>query len=303
LSSTSIEQLLVLSEYIKSYDILKKIQNQINIKSLYSNLDADNLSRLENDISNKEFLDYYRKMIEVKIDRESAIIDLRAKAFDPQDAFLIASTIRILSEDFLNAMLERVKMNSLIDAEEFVSKAENKVKTNQIKLSNFMIENTTLSPTQEIEAKIELIRAFETKKAEFLLERNEKKSLFSGSSITMKSLKDKIKNIDEIIADTKNGVLKYQGEEGDSIREFEMIRLDTEFATEEYKLAILNLGQTIKDNSEKNKYIVEIVKAGAPDIAVEPERLTKVLTVLFISFIASCVFCISFAGIRDHIVH
>lgn len=302
IKSGSLEQLLIVAEYIRSYDLLKKLDDEFNLKEIYSSNNIDSFSKLSREASNKEFLNYYRKMVTVKVNRDASIIYLKAKAFSSENAYKITTKISEFSEKFINEMLKRVKKDSLLEAENYIIKSENKIKANQTKLSNFRIRNTTLSPTEELNAKLELIKNFEIKKAEFLIEKSEKKSLFSGGSIPMRSLESKISNINEIIGDTKGEILKYQGEEGDLIRIFEMLKLDEEFAREGYKLAMLNLEKTISEQQEKNKYIVEILKPTTPDISTEPNRLRKILTVFMISFLLSGVLSLTISGIRDHIV-
>lgn len=300
--NTPLEQLLTVYEYIKSYDLLKELDKEINLKEIYSDSDIDSFSRLSETPSNKEFLNHYHNMIEVEINREASIIRLGAKAFKKEDALKIAEGITKLTEEFINKMLNRVKKDSLIEAEEFILKAENKIKANQTALTQFRINNGTLDPSKELEAKLELIRSLEVKKAELIIEKSQKKSLLSTTSIPISSIKTKIKNIDELIRQTKGEILGFSSKQGDILREYEMLRLDEEFAKEEYKLALLNLEQTIKELTSKNKYLVEILKPTTPDVATEPNRIMKIVTVFIASIIFFGILGLMISGVRDHMI-
>lgn len=302
IKSESLEQLLMAAEYIKSYDLLVKIDEQLNLKRIYSDRNIDFYSRLKAKPSKRQFLKYYQNMISVKVNREASIIYVTAKAFTAEDAFKITNKINEFTEDFINGMLARVKKDVLMEAEFFIDKSQRKIKNIQGKLSEFRIRNTTLDPAEELNAKLEFIRALETKKAEFLIEKNEKKSLLSGKSIPMKSLQNKISNIDAMIADTRSEILKFAEEGGDILREYGMLILDEEFAKGEYKLALLNLEETLKNQGRINKYVVEILKPTIPDIASEPNRLRKIITVFIFSFIFSGILGLVISGVRDHII-
>ena len=112
ISNNKLEQLLIVSEYIKSFDMLKKLDEQLNLKKIYSE-QADFYSALSSSPTNEEFLKHYNSMIQLKVNRDALIIDLKTKAYNGEDALKIGTAINKLSEEFINKMLERVKQNSL----------------------------------------------------------------------------------------------------------------------------------------------------------------------------------------------
>ena len=296
-------KLLILSEYIKSYDMLKLLDKELSLKKLYSSSNIDFLSRLDEDSSKKEFLEHYRKMIEVKINRDASIIHLKSRAYNSKNAKLITEKINQLSEEFINKMLARVKENQLVESEKFIEKAKNKVREAQASLSEFRIKNITIDPTEELNTKLEFIRSLRVKKAELLIEKNEKKALLSGNSTPIKTINNKIKNIDDLIEKTEKEILKFSSEGEDILRKYEMLQLNEGFAKEEYKLALVNLEETIKEQNRINKYIVEILKPTSPDIANEPEALIEILKTFFLSFMIIGVICLIISGARDHMIY
>lgn len=302
IQSESMQEILMASEYIKSYDMLKKLDSKLDLKSIYSDRSADSFSKLSDNPTNKEFLEYYNDMVSVKVNREAFIVSIEVKAFKPKDAQDIAAQINIFTEDFINKMLARVKRDALVEANLFIKTSEDKIKRAQNELNYFRIKNTILDPNAEIETKLQFIGTLEEKKAEYLIEKNEKTSLFSSKTPTLQSVKNKISNTSNLIEEAKKELLNITSEDSNLIREYSMLALDEEFAKEEYKLALVNLEETIKDQSRMNKYVVEILKPALPDVATEPKRMVEIFTVFIVSFILCGVMGLIISAVRDHII-
>jgi capsular polysaccharide transport system permease protein len=302
MNSNNLEQLLITSEYIKSYDSLQKLNQRVNLFNIYSK-DKSLFSNVPDVNSNKEeFLDYYLDMIEVKVNRDASLLDIRVKAFNSEDANFVMQNLNKIVEDFVNEMMERVEQNRLAQANRFVDNAEARIAENQLKLSDFSIRNGTVDPTEKIQVKLALIQTLEERKAELMIQKSESKSLVSSSSISMKNLDKKIQNLNSLISQTKLELVQIQDNQGDLIREFEKLKLEEEFAKEEYKLTLLNLQETIKNNSSQDKFIVEVLKPTIPDIAAEPERFIEILKIFIISLLSASILILIVASIRDHII-
>ena len=299
-NTETLEQLLMASEFIKSYDMLKKLDSEINLKAIYSNTEADYFSRLSADASKPEFHAYYLDMIKVRVNRDARIIELKAKSFDAEHSLKIVERINHHTEIFINKMLDKVREDSVRKAKGFISEAEENVKNVQQKLSDFRIKHTMLDPVEEVNAKLEVVKTLEQRKAEFLIEKQEKKGFVSNKSIDMAAIEKRIANVNQLRDQIESEILEFSKAKGDLLRQYEMLKLDEKFAKEEYKLALLNLEETIKEQTSMNKYVVEIAEPLKPDIATEPERWYQILRVFVFSFLGFGILILIIASIRDH---
>jgi capsular polysaccharide transport system permease protein len=299
--SESLEQLLTLEQYIKSYDLLKKLDTAVDLQQMYRHDAADYFSSLSAQPSNKQFLQYYKSMIGVKVNREAAMIDIKVRAFASEDAHKIGVAINNLAEEFINKMLARVKNDALLEAQKFITDAENKVKNVQAELAKFRINNGTVSPADELTSMLELSKILEQKRAEILIEKTETNSLLRDRSATLKTFKSRIEGIKALKQQTKRDIINFSENKGELLINYEMLLLDQEFAREEYKLAVINLEDVVKNQARMNKYIVEILQPTTPDIADEPYRLYKIITISALSFIFFGIVATMISAVRDHI--
>ena len=68
-ASSSTEDIKLLREYIKSFDMLQKLDEKINLRSLYEKQKIDLFFRIYPSTSKESYLKYYRDRIHILFDR------------------------------------------------------------------------------------------------------------------------------------------------------------------------------------------------------------------------------------------
>ena len=131
----------IVKEFVLSRDVLKVLDNELDIKALYSKKIIDPIARYAGiefwNTSFEGFFKYYQKYVGVEIDSASSVSLLTVRAFEANEAQKINQKIVELSEAFVNKLNERARADLLRNAVEEVNHA--KAKSDSISTQLFAI--------------------------------------------------------------------------------------------------------------------------------------------------------------------
>jgi len=189
LSSTGIsggsQDSLIVADYIRSQEIVNKLDEKLDLRGHYSGDSLDIVSRLEKSPTREDLLKYYLKRIEVIEESSGEIIILKTESPDPLFAKQLADSIVEFSEELVNTLSNRIESDSLRAARQEVEIAFEKVKQSDLALTGFRTTNTSINPAAETSALLGIVSGMEaslaTAKAE--LSERRKKSEKQGCSV------------------------------------------------------------------------------------------------------------------------
>ena len=76
-------------------------------------------------------VEYWRNMIEVNLDTISQIITVKVRAFTREDAVRVAEGVLTFSEELINGLSERARLDALKFAEQEVRRTEDRLRVNR----------------------------------------------------------------------------------------------------------------------------------------------------------------------------
>ena len=92
----------MVTEYIKSEQAVIDLEKRIGLRALYARPSIDFLSRVAATVPIEKFVNYWDYMVSASFDQITGTSVAEVRAFTPQDAYLIATTLVALSEDLVN---------------------------------------------------------------------------------------------------------------------------------------------------------------------------------------------------------
>lgn len=100
-TTTSVSPNLVhlMQKYARSKDMANKIESALGLKEHYQNPNVDFFSRLTANASDRAFLEYYRKKIDVAVDRNTNELIIKVRSFSPQ---MTKKLTRLIEHNLLN---------------------------------------------------------------------------------------------------------------------------------------------------------------------------------------------------------
>ncbi len=181
----------------QSHEIARKLQESVDLRSIYSADEADYWSRLDPDVTFEDFFSYYLSRIDVYFDPEANVVHLDVQAYRPADAQRIAAEIVRLSDDMVNRISEQSRTDAVEFAAEEVTLAENRLRDNRLTLYRFREEHGELDPVRSAEAIGGIVSKLEEELARYKTELASLRSYMREESAQVAGVKARIGAIEQ----------------------------------------------------------------------------------------------------------
>ena len=297
------KEVMVVTDYVESQDMMQKIQDKLDIRSHYSDESIDRLSRLHTDATVEEMLEYFREHVHMLRDSQSDVITLTTRAYDPATAQQIAKIVIELSERLVNTMSARMEDDALQTAKSEVAIAEEKVKAASASVTAFRRTSSSLNPAAESSALLGIVSGLESRLVETQALLSEKLSYMREGAPEIVTLRNRITAISRQMR-LERGRLSggdSEFEMGGLIEAYQPLILDQELAAQQYASALSSLELARIEAQRQKQYLVTFIQPSLPDEAVEPHRLNRIITVMVFSFLVYLLFGLMWSALKDHI--
>lgn len=142
--STGTMQNYIVVDFVKSREAVEGLQKKLKLKSLMSK--GDILYRVDPDIPTESFMAHWKNIVEADYDQVTGLALVRVRAFAPEDALNIATSLMHMSEKLVNDMANRANEDSVKFAEEQVKRAEARVGDAAKALAEFRKTDNVIDP-------------------------------------------------------------------------------------------------------------------------------------------------------------
>ena len=134
--SLSYDNYLV-TDYLTSRQAAEELQSRINVTQLYSRADADWWVRFDPSQPMEKFVNYWQNMVDCTLRPSDGIAIAKVRAFTPEDALLVASSLVTLSEELVNRIANRTQNDAVRFAQKEVERAEERLRSIRAKLTEY----------------------------------------------------------------------------------------------------------------------------------------------------------------------
>ncbi|HHN72797.1 MAG TPA: hypothetical protein ENK13_01780, partial [Thermopetrobacter sp.] len=202
-SGTSSSDAYIVLEYIKSREILQRIDKRLDLRERYRRASDDLWAALPAGATFEDFVDYWRWMVQVELDRTSYILTIETFAFTAEDARDIARAILDESERMINEINERARIDAVAYAENEVRKAEARLREVRRKMLAFRSTTQQIDPAKQAQVQVALIGKLEEQLAQERAKLVEARSYMNERAPTIIYLKNRIRALEKQIAEEK----------------------------------------------------------------------------------------------------
>ena len=295
---------LVVMDYSTSRDLLDELREHVDFVGHYGARTVDFLSRLDEDATQAELLEYFKKRVHVEHDASSGVMTIKARAFTPEMAREIASLVIELNEDLVNTLSNRIEDDAVESARAEVERAVQRVRSTAQDINRFQAANDSVSPADESMALFGRISGIEARLSETQAELAETRAYMRDDSADVVVLKNRVNALERQLRLEKARVTDgAEGSLGSLIEGFQPLVLEQEIAQQQYAASLASFESARIDAQRKKQYLVTFVAPSFPDAASEPQRLVKILTVMIFSFLAYLIGGLLWSALMDHVGH
>ena len=292
---------LLIQDYLNSWDLLAKLDKELDLKSHYQSDQADYFSRLPQDVSREDFIEYYRNHLMLRFDELSGVLTIELQAFDPEYGQQVVGLMLKESERFINKLGHQVALEQLAFVEKEVDRAYRRLQDEKAKVLAFQNSHQLISPESTSSARLGVVSQIE---AELVNQQAQLKQLRSYMRENAPAVISVQSRVDALTRQLEQERAKLTGLDKDAMNEINAGYLDVQtqatLAADLYKTGLISLEQTRVEAYRKLKHLLVISQPSLAQDAEYPRRLYNLATVGVLLFLFYGLIVMGLATLREH---
>lgn len=296
------EDTLYVREYVHSLDMLKLLDERLQMREHFEQDSLDLFYRLPAHASQEWFLEYYRSRIEVEFDDVASLLTIRAQGFDPAFSRQLSQTILQESERFVNGFSQRIAREQMAFAEQELKRAADRLKGSKARLLAFQNKHKLLDPASQAQASGVLVAELQAQLSRQETELRTLRSFLNEDAYQVQALRNEVnalrKQLD--VERTRSTTSANSDRLNELASEFRDLGLQARFDEDTYKLSLAAVENSRIDATRKIKSLVVIQNPALPESAEYPRRLYNLATLVVVCCLFYGLARLIVTTIRDH---
>lgn len=292
-------------QYITSQQAVADLQKRFDIKAHYTDANVDFFSRLQDSETQEGVARYLKDYIDAYYESTTGTVIATVKAFQPTAAQKIAGELLALSEELVNRMSERSRRDLVSFSERSVADAERRLQAVSQQLLDLRNKGGVLDPQKYAAVNIERVAKLQDEIGELRAQLTVQRGYLSEDAPSVQlnvkrveALENELKTANAKIttSDPKNTTALSQ-----TLRDFEQVQTEREFAQKAYQASLVALQSAQADAARQALYLDTII---APSLAQEQSYPKPIKDAFVFIAILSCAWAFLLllgSSVRDHI--
>lgn len=292
----------VMSEYIRSTDMLEKLMEAYDLRGHYSAPSVDSLSRLRGDAPWSKLQSYLKDKIVPDVNWDSQVVNLTTYTYEPKFCVEVSEGVLLLAEKFVNEMTDEIHRDFRNFANMHLIDAENEIAAVRGRLTTYRSENNVFDPVQQAQSVLGIIGTLEQEYTDVQVKLSELRRSHRVDSPAVKSLMTRLNALDRQIGEEKKKLASQERTQtlSTELEEYEALQMQHEFAKQRYALA-MELWEIVQSEAlQKTRYLITIQKPKVPEVADSLKPFKDALGHCVTVLLAYLVLGIILMAIKDH---
>ena len=266
----------ILYAFIQSQEMVEAVDAKIDLRAHYSQPWPDDWAfALWPDATLEDLVWYWQRILGISYDSGTGLIEVQAKAFDPETARAVTTAILNESQDRINALNNQAREDAMRYARDDLDQAIARLKEAREALTRFRTRTRIVDPAADIQGRMGVMNNLQQQLAEALIEydllrgtSNDSDPRLTKAQQRIDVIRDRIR-IERQTFTSENTDTGAVGEDYPTlIAEFESLNVDLQYAEETYRAALTALQVARDDAARQSRYLATYVK---PTLAQEAE--------------------------------
>lgn len=294
--------LLLLKDHLESVDMLKKLQQKLDLRAHYTQPSIDWVARLDStDLPIEKFYAYMQGMITVTFDDYSSLLKLEVQAYTPEMAKSITQELLDAGEQHMNRMGQRLAQEQVDFIDQQARTLEARLFAARDTMLQFQNEYGLIAPTQTVAAIFATVSRLQAELALLEARTKSQRSFQSMNSSEITRLHSEAKALTEQIDIEQNKLARENGESLNRVAaEYQTLEMRAQFAQELYSNALTALETTRVEASRKLKQISVLEFPTLPEFPTRPERVYNITVFTLFAIVIAGILHLIVSVVRDH---
>ncbi|RWX78845.1 hypothetical protein EPK99_09705 [Neorhizobium lilium] len=280
----------IVANYLKSPQLVRKLEDEINLRKLFIRQDVDFLSRLSSDASFEDLHDFWQHHVDIYVDGPSGIIVFTVRAFSPADSITISKAALSAANEMIDQISERAKNDLVNRGEHDVVLSLNDYQQALLDLRDYQNKTGILDPASSAKMTSAIIGKLTEQKLGLQVSLNVLVAAKADDTARARQLRRSIEAVDEQIKLRQSSLAGTNagGEPqlSSSMTEFASLETHRIVTQALYESTVRNL-DTAKSTALKRTTFISVFSAAhMPEKSKYPHRLSQwlILTAGFLAF-------------------
>lgn len=293
---------LLLQDHLLSQDMLRRLDQQLNLRKHYSDPSHDMLSRLWfEDAALERFHRYYLSRVSVEYDEYTGVLVIKAQAYDPPMAQAIATALVKEGERFMNKMAHELAQGQVTFLERQVEIMTTRVKGTRQALLEYQNRKGMVSPQATAETYASIVARLQAQRADLETQRASLQAYLVPTHPNIVRIDQQMAAIDRQLAVEQAKLTSAGGRSlNRTVEEFQRLEMEAGFAQDVYKTALTALETGRLEAIRTIKQMSVIQSPSRPQESVEPRRLYNVALFTLVALLVAGILQLLLAIVRDH---
>jgi len=282
-------------------DLLAKLDKELGLKAHYQSDKTDYFSRLPQDVSREDFIEYYRNHLMLRFDELSGVLTIELQAFDPEYGQQVVGLMLKESELFINRLGHQVARDQLAFVEKEVDRAYQRLQAEKAKVLTFQNSHQLISPESTSSARLGVVSQIEGELVNQQAQLKQLRSYMKASAPAVISVQSRV---DALTKQLEQERAKLTGQDKEAMNEITAGYLDVQtqatLAMDLYKTGLISLEQTRVEAYRKLKHLLVITQPTLAEDAEYPRRLYNLATVGVLLVLFYGLIVMGLATLREH---
>lgn len=298
--NTSGEDSNILKEYVTSRDMVEKLDKKLNLRNAFTQSD-DPVFSLSKDASIEELVEYFRKVVKIKLDEKTMMLELSTQGFSPDFSLKLNQALLGESDAFINAISNNIALEQQKFAQHQLDEATTQLKQARNAVLTYQNTNQTFDPELQAQAVATLVTGLQSNLAQLRTEERTLLSYLNPEAPQVIAIRSQIASVQKQIEDESAKLTSPSNAKlNQSVADFDELKAQVGFATDLYKISLASLEKARLEAAQKLKKLVVISEPRLAQEALYPRRIYISLTTFLVLNIIFAIGLLIHSIIREH---
>ncbi|WP_117190667.1 hypothetical protein [Rhizobium terrae] len=104
---------LIVADYVTSRPMVEELLKTHDLRAMFRPATPDLIARLGDSLPIEDLVKYWKRQVDVNVDRNSGLLSLKIRAFTPQDSLALTSSVVSISERMVNELTRRNEIDAV----------------------------------------------------------------------------------------------------------------------------------------------------------------------------------------------
>ncbi|MBK7954977.1 MAG: chain-length determining protein [Candidatus Accumulibacter sp.] len=298
----SVYDLMLMRDHLRSLDMLQKLDVRLKLRAHYSDWRRDPISRMWSEDTEQEFFHrHYLSRVSIELDDAVGVLRIKAQAYSPEMAQSISSALVEEGERFMNELARRLARDQVDFLEKEVDRMSERLLKARQALVNFQNVKGFISPQAAAESLSTIVARWEGQLTELKAKRETMLGYLSPTAPDIAMIDLEIGSIVKQLQAERGRLTSPKGGTlNRTVEEFQRLEMETVFAQDVYKTALVALEKGRMEATRNLKKVSLVQSPTLPQYPLEPRRIYNMLVFTLSVLVLAGIVQLLAAIIRDH---